>query len=62
MAADPDDFALWVCVHEQTHALQFAAAPWLAGHLRSEAGALLEAFDRPRPGRRRRVVAGRAAR
>ncbi len=47
MAADPDDFALWVCVHEQTHALQFAAAPWLADHLRSEAGALLEALTGP---------------
>jgi coenzyme F420 biosynthesis associated uncharacterized protein len=47
MAADPDDFALWVCVHEQTHALQFASAPWLAGHLRSEAGALLEALTGP---------------
>lgn len=29
------DFGLWVCLHEQTHALQFAAAPWLAGHMRS---------------------------
>ena len=47
MKADPDDFALWVSVHEQTHALQFAAAPWLAEHLRTEAGALLEAVDGP---------------
>ena len=47
MKADPDDFALWVSVHEQTHALQFAAAPWLAEHLRTEAGALLEALDGP---------------
>lgn len=29
------DFGLWVCLHEQTHALQFAAAPWLADHLRT---------------------------
>lgn len=35
IGADPADFHLWVCVHEQTHALQFAAAPWLAEHLRS---------------------------
>lgn len=29
------DFGLWVCLHEQTHALQFAAAPWLADHMRT---------------------------
>jgi len=37
----PADFRLWVCLHEQTHALQFAAAPWLADHLRTRAGDLL---------------------
>jgi coenzyme F420 biosynthesis associated uncharacterized protein len=37
----PADFRLWVCLHEQTHALQFAAAPWLAGHLRARAHDLL---------------------
>ena len=41
LRVEPDDFRLWVCVHEQTHALQFAAAPWLADHVRSEATALL---------------------
>lgn len=30
---DVMDFRLWVCLHEQTHAVQFAAAPWLAEHL-----------------------------
>lgn len=30
---DPTDFRLWVCVHEQTHRVQFAAAPWLADYL-----------------------------
>lgn len=41
ISASPADFRLWVCVHEQTHALQFAAAPWLAGHLRAEVAALV---------------------
>lgn len=27
------DFQLWVAAHEQTHALQFSAAPWLLEHL-----------------------------
>lgn len=31
--ADADDFHLWVCLHEQTHAVQFAAAPWLPNYL-----------------------------
>ncbi len=29
----PRDFRLWVAIHEQTHALQFSAAPWLLDHL-----------------------------
>ena len=28
------DFRLWVCLHEQTHRLQFATAPWLADEIR----------------------------
>jgi coenzyme F420 biosynthesis associated uncharacterized protein len=35
LRVDPGDFRLWVALHEQTHALQFAAAPWLAEHLRA---------------------------
>ena len=30
---EPADFRLWVCLHEQTHRVQFAAAPWLRGHM-----------------------------
>ena len=37
----PQDFRLWVALHEQTHAAQFATAPWLAAHLRDRATALL---------------------
>ncbi|RPF27376.1 zinc-dependent metalloprotease [Georgenia muralis] len=33
---DAMDFRMWVCLHEQTHAVQFAAAPWLADHLRTK--------------------------
>ncbi|HLS13907.1 MAG TPA: zinc-dependent metalloprotease [Beutenbergiaceae bacterium] len=33
LGLDGPDFHLWVCLHEQTHALQFTAAPWLAEHL-----------------------------
>lgn len=29
----PADFRLWVCLHEQTHRVQFAAAPWLRDHM-----------------------------
>lgn len=30
---EPTDFRLWVCLHEQTHRVQFAAAPWLKDHM-----------------------------
>lgn len=42
---DPADFRLWVCLHEQTHAVQFAAAPWLAGHLRSRVRSILAGLE-----------------
>lgn len=32
----PADFRLWVCLHEQTHRVQFAAAPWLRHHMLNE--------------------------
>ncbi|MHA7280162.1 zinc-dependent metalloprotease [Arthrobacter sp. MDT2-2] len=37
---DPSDFRLWVCLHEQTHRVQFAAAPWLKDHMTSSIGQL----------------------
>ncbi len=40
LALDAMDFRLWVCLHEQTHAVQFAAAPWLAEHMETRIGAL----------------------
>lgn len=41
--ADPEDFHLWVCLHEQTHAVQFAAAPWLADHLEASLRSVVQA-------------------
>jgi coenzyme F420 biosynthesis associated uncharacterized protein len=42
MGVLPSDFRLWVALHEQTHALQFATAPWLPDHLRARLGQLAE--------------------
>ena len=41
LEADPHDFRLWVCLHEETHRVQFTAVPWMTDHLRSEMGDIL---------------------
>jgi coenzyme F420 biosynthesis associated uncharacterized protein len=37
---DPRDFRLWVCLHEETHRVQFTAVPWMRQHLFSEIDAI----------------------
>jgi coenzyme F420 biosynthesis associated uncharacterized protein len=43
--ADPHDFRLWVCLHEETHRVQFTAVPWMTDHLRSEMDSILGAVQ-----------------
>ncbi|MGE2717872.1 zinc-dependent metalloprotease [Mycolicibacterium litorale] len=35
LRVSPNDFRLWVCLHEVTHRVQFRANPWLADHMSS---------------------------
>lgn len=42
---DPADFRLWVCLHEETHRVQFTAVPWLRDHLNSLIGKLVASAD-----------------
>jgi len=39
---DPTDFRLWVCLHEETHRVQFTANPWLRDHLIAMSAGLLD--------------------
>lgn len=45
LGAVPGDFRLWVCLHEETHRVQFTASPWLRDHLFAQITALAETMD-----------------
>ena len=45
LGVDPQDFRLWVCLHEETHRVQFTAGSWMRDPLHNEIRALIEATD-----------------
>ena len=45
LRVDARDFRLWVCLHEETHRVQFTAVPWMRDHIQGEIEQLVGAVD-----------------
>jgi coenzyme F420 biosynthesis associated uncharacterized protein len=45
LGVDPHDFRLWVCLHEETHRVQFTAVPWMREHVHGEIADLVGSVD-----------------
>lgn len=61
LGVDPRDFRAWVCMHEETHRVQFTAVPWLREHLISRTRSLLAELT-PDPDAAGEVIRGAAER
>ncbi|WP_030452943.1 zinc-dependent metalloprotease [Herbidospora cretacea] len=45
LRVDPRDFRLWVCLHEETHRVQFTGVPWLREYLQAQMKEFLTISD-----------------
>ena len=45
LLVEPSDFRLWVCLHEETHRVQFAAVPWLRDYLTDQIAQVVDSAD-----------------
>jgi coenzyme F420 biosynthesis associated uncharacterized protein len=45
LGVDPTDFRLWVCLHEETHRVQFTAVPWMRDHIHEEIANLVGSVE-----------------
>lgn len=45
LEVDEHDFYMWVCLHEETHRLQFTAVPWLSSYMEQSVAAIVAGSD-----------------